>query len=449
MNAPLRAPSHPLQRRAQRGLAALVVVMVLFFVVSLVAAYTNRNLIFEQRTSANYYRGTQIFSVAQAGVDWATAMINGGRMLDNCTLSSSAGDASFRERYLSIDPTTGYITPVPQAGGGRRSAACVYNGSGWNCSCPTDADPAPTVPTGAGPFPAYRVRFATVSNTTLPNSVIRLEVVGCPRLDLTAGGCLDFDNSTGDEGRQFISVVLGLHSGMKTTPAAALTARGNITVSGSMQAHNADIPASGVKPSGGIAVQAGGSISGLTVTGAPGMPAAAATVESDPSLHGLTGQGTLLPTASDRMFANMFGLPRQEYSRQPALYKITPCPCNASTLRAAIQMNPGRPIWVDGNLSLDSAGDIGSATAPVAVVVDGQVTASASINYYGMLYARANPTWNYTGNLTFNGAVVAENTLSGSGSTNFIYDPALLQRLRVTTGSFVPVAASWKDWVMP
>ncbi|MBK7062382.1 MAG: hypothetical protein IPH51_18705 [Rubrivivax sp.] len=33
--------------------------MVLFFIMSLVAAYTSRNLIFEQRTSANQLRSTQ------------------------------------------------------------------------------------------------------------------------------------------------------------------------------------------------------------------------------------------------------------------------------------------------------------------------------------------------------------------------------------------------------
>ncbi|HRZ62470.1 MAG TPA: PilX N-terminal domain-containing pilus assembly protein, partial [Rubrivivax sp.] len=44
---------------AARGAAALVVVMVLFFIMSLVAAYASRNLIFEQRTSANNYRSTQ------------------------------------------------------------------------------------------------------------------------------------------------------------------------------------------------------------------------------------------------------------------------------------------------------------------------------------------------------------------------------------------------------
>ena len=52
--------------------------MLLFFIISLVAAYAGRNLIFEQKTSANQYRATQAFEAAEAGLEWALAMLNGG-----------------------------------------------------------------------------------------------------------------------------------------------------------------------------------------------------------------------------------------------------------------------------------------------------------------------------------------------------------------------------------
>lgn len=437
----------PYRGRSQRGLAALVVVMVLLFVVSMVAAYTNRNLIFEQRTSANYFRSTQIFEVAQSGVDWAASMVNGTRIQDNCTASANAADTSFRQRYLDIDPVSGAITPRDKLGGGRRSAACVFNGATWNCSCPTDADPAPVAPVGAGPFPAFRVRFNTISSSTVPGFV-RVEVVGCPRLDLTAGGCLDFDNPRGDEGRQFISVVLGMHSAVKTTPAAALTVRQDINAVGAtMQAHNADVPASGARPSGGVAVQTGGNLLDgiVSYSGAPGMPPEAALADDDPSLRDLTAQPPLLPEVWDRMFSNMFGLRPDDYRRQPALFQLTGCPCNAAALRDAILMNPGRAIWVDGNLSLDSAGNIGAIDAPVMVVVNGQVTAPTTVSFFGVLYSRARP-WSISGTVNVLGAAVAENALQGSGSSSFVYDAAVLQRLRVTTGSLVPVPASWKDF---
>ena len=56
------------RRNRERGAATLVVVMVLFFIISMVAAYTSRNLIFEQRTSANQYRSTQAQEAAEAGL---------------------------------------------------------------------------------------------------------------------------------------------------------------------------------------------------------------------------------------------------------------------------------------------------------------------------------------------------------------------------------------------
>ena len=65
-------------RRTPRGVAALTVVMVLFFIMALVAAYTNRNLVFEQRISANSYRLARAADAAEAGLDWTVALLNGG-----------------------------------------------------------------------------------------------------------------------------------------------------------------------------------------------------------------------------------------------------------------------------------------------------------------------------------------------------------------------------------
>ena len=184
--------------RAQRGVATLVVVMVLFFIISLVAAYTNRNLLFEQRTSANQYRSTQSHEAAQAGIEWAVAMLNSGRITTACTPSTSAGDTNFRQRYLTIG-ANGVISANASASGSvpYLSARCVFNGNGWNCDCPADGTPAPTVPTGAGAFPAYGMRFVSLTGTP-PPGVIRLETIACARYD---DACLDFNNNEGDEGR--------------------------------------------------------------------------------------------------------------------------------------------------------------------------------------------------------------------------------------------------------
>ena len=92
----------PLSRRANasaRGVATLTMVMILFFVMAMVAAYANRNLIYEQRTSINFYREAASMSAAEAGVDWAMAMPSGGRECSGRRLPLAL-PASARRRYL-------------------------------------------------------------------------------------------------------------------------------------------------------------------------------------------------------------------------------------------------------------------------------------------------------------------------------------------------------------
>ena len=76
----MRHPARSQSRYRQTGAATLIVVMVLFFIISLVAAYTNRSLIFEQRTSSNQYRSTQALEVADAGLEWAISQLNFERL---------------------------------------------------------------------------------------------------------------------------------------------------------------------------------------------------------------------------------------------------------------------------------------------------------------------------------------------------------------------------------
>jgi Tfp pilus assembly protein PilX len=441
---PSAAPVRHLRPRQQRGVATLIVVMVLFFVVTLVAAYTNRNLIFEQRTSANQYRATMSFETAQAGLQWAVAMLNGSRIDANCAPSVSSADTTFRERYLNTDATTGLVSGNLKSDGTTLYAACVFNGSGWNCSCPADADPAPTVPTGAGLFPAFQVRFIrnTTSSPAIPPGVIRVDAVACPRFDAT---CLSTVNAAGDEGRSVVSALIGLQSALKTPPAAALTVRGGLNVgTASIRAFNSDIT------SGAVAVQLGGTSDSnsrlaMVLGSAPGTPSVFGYVEGDSMLFNLTTAGTLLPTLGDRMFATLLGMAPATYRGQPALTVVDGCPCTAQQVRDAIAQNPLRPIWVDGDLAIDSSGNIGSTTAPVMLVVAGNMTFTNNVTIYGVVYSRGDP-WTTGGTGTIQGAAVAENDLAGNGTATYVYNRDVLNLLRIRYGSFVVIPGSWKDY---
>jgi hypothetical protein len=272
----------------------LVVVMVLFFLMSLVAAYTSRNLIFEQRVSLNQYRSTQAFEAAEAGLEWALAMLNSGRIDANCLeLPATAANTSFRQRYLNIVPVTGPTTAnitakkwSPAVGVDIELApSCVFNGADWTCSCPSNGAPVIAAPAATGVFPAFRVRFT--SGDVAPNLItapgtIRIESNGCTR---AADDCLNFPaRGVESEGRASVTALVALRNALSTPPTAAITVLGNLNTGSTVNAFNTE------PDRGGIAVQAGGvlQLPDLNVLHTiPGTSISTAKVINDTSLSSL------------------------------------------------------------------------------------------------------------------------------------------------------------------
>lgn len=444
------------RRSAQRGLASLVVVMVLFGIVAMVAAYTNRNLIFEQRTSLNQYRSTQALEAAEAGLEWAKALLNSGRINASCQPSTATTDNSFRQRYLSID-ADGLVTPVanpnPPASPDTNAltAACVRNGTGWACSCPVTGVPTPTT-SGDSVNPAFRVRFIGGQGQA---GVVRLEVNGCTRFAREA--CLNFlgtstgggagagaDRSMGlaNDGRVLITELISLASGLPSPPVAALTAGGNVNLGGA-----AARLANGHVPSGGWTVHTAGTVAaaGLQLESLPGTPGSLSLLEND-------GQ---MPTGTDRLFASVFNMWPDTFRSQPGLVVLdatttgcTASGCTAAAVRTASQQFPGLPIWVAGNLEVDSTGDIGSASEPVVVVVNGDLTFSAggaTTSLFGVVFVRK-ATWTTAGAGLIRGAVIAQGAVAGDMTTQISYAADVVKRARLATGSFVRIPGGWKDY---
>ena len=161
-------------------------------------------------------------------------------------------------------------------------------------------------------------------------------------------------------------------------------------------------------------------------------------VDTDLSLSSLT---------PNRMFANVFGLWRETYRDQPGavLLNCGLVGCSASAVRTTIAQNPGRVLWLQGDFSVDSSGDIGSATEPVVIVASGGVTFTAAARMYGLLYTQA-ATWTTSGAAEVRGAVVAEGNVGGTSTATFVYDAPLLTQLRTRSGSFALVPGSWRDF---
>lgn len=422
------------QRTSQHGAASLIVVMVLFFVISMVAAYTNRNLIFEQKTSANQYRSTRALEAAEAGLEWALTLLNTGRLTASCLPSTNPADTDFRQRYLTIDAANGNITTKLKSSGGALSPSCVYDGSNWVCDCPADADPSLTAPSSSGIFPAFRVQLRAIAGQP---GVVRIDVNGCTTLD---EGCLKFpgDPQPG-EGRASVHAVAALRGSVFSPPTAALTSRVTINSTASLGLFNT--LTTGV----GVTAHAGGAITlpGARLTGPAGTPGAATLVDGDAQLAALS---------DERLFHNLFGTARNTYRDQPGAIVVN-CSggCIASTVRSKIALNPGRVLWLDGDVDFDSPGDVGSASQPVMIVVTGNASFSSPVTVYGLVYSQATSasspgTWTASGSGSIVGAAVSEGSFSGTATTNIVFDADILMRLRTINGSFVRVPGSWKDF---
>jgi Tfp pilus assembly protein PilX len=426
----------PRRPHTQRGVASLIIVMVLFFIVSMVAAYTSRNLIFEQRTSANQYVSTQAMEAAEAGIEWAVSMLNHGRIDANCVSSAVLTDTTFRERVLEVDAADDFRIKRLQVGSPAQpaQATCVWNGNAWDCACPTAAAGVvlPAAPAGVGTFPAFRVRFVTSSTAQYPN-VVRVEANGCTRLD---DDCLSFTGQgLSNEGRTVARSLLAMVPALPRPPSAALTAGGTVdlTAGAPLALFNTDASV------GGISIRARGAVSvdNSLLFSLPGTPGAQTLSASDLSL----------PATADAFFADTFNMWPLTQRQQPAAITLDcdPVACDAATVRDLAARNPGRPIWLAGDLDIDSAGDIGSATSPVLLVVEGALDFTTDITIHGLVYVRS-ADWVTAGSSTVRGAIIAEGNVSGAGTPQIVYDRALLESLRLTSGSIVRVPGGWRDY---
>jgi Tfp pilus assembly protein PilX len=424
---PRPAPKTP-RRQAQSGVATLLVVMALFFLVSMVAAYASRNLVFEQRISANQYRATQAFELAEGGVDWALALLNGSRVDGSCAASVDVASDRFRTRYLRIDGASGVIDPVrwnSPTGSATLTPSCLRHAEGWTCSCPANAAPVLADPGGPGVKPVFRVQFEA---TTTPG-ILRISSTGCTAND---DSCLRLARGEGAEAAARLNVTVALVPALAQAPVAAITTRGQLAINGIFRVVNDDASVNGLTVHAG----SGAIPAAVELFTVPGTPAERSTV-IDPALAALT---------PDRMFVSYFGASRQAFQRQPTTLSFTCAGAFGTRLRDFIAQNPGRAIWVTDALDIDSDVAIGSADMPALLVVNGPVDMSAAgASITGVVYSQA-AAWPSKGRGSIVGALVAEGDVIGPSAPDVRYDAAVISRIRLMQGPMVRVPGGWRDF---
>jgi len=459
----------PVRSTQQRGMAALTVVMVLFFVMAMLAAYTNRNLVFEQRISANSYRATRALEAADAGVEWSIGMLNAGRITATCTPAEpdqAAALTDFRSRYLvpATDDSNGegaFSVPWGQVPANRVYPTCVIVNGAPRCACPAMGQAAEAINVPAdGVATAFRITFRLFNDDTVRGGAVQLVSRGCSNPGAGDTSCIaQNNNAPAVDGSTSVITTLGLVRALPVAPMATLTAGTTITATApgaALRAYNTDHEPQkpGTVHSGGIQsfsaaseffVPRGTGSGTVTDADRAGDPKKVellfGLVEQDANLSNLAAQG------ADAWFRSQFVLDADSYQRQPAVVRLDcAAGCNRARIAAALVLNPRNPIWANGDVNLDAAAggvvdDLGTAANPMMLIVNGNLTISGDAAIRG--FAHANQiTWSAPA-ATWDGALVSATSFTATTVATLRYDKAVLDTIRLGYGSFVRAPGGW------
>ena len=427
--------------KQQRGAATLVVSMTLLFGMTLIAFFANKNMIFEQKTSANQMRSTKAFEAAEAGIEWATSMLNDPRYTNATCTTTGTNTRSFRSQYLPYSASSGFA-PVSNAQPG-----CSMNSATGtpvlSCSCPA-AGSNPSLSSTTDP--TFTVKFEPVNAATLPggtanNESVLVTAYGCTAAD---GRCVPGFTGSADA-HQKISVILKLRPALRAVPAAA------VTTGGSLQLTSAASTVSNTDPdSNGILVNAGGGINSTAVTGCngsfkdfanpvtlPGTPWQNSMVSNDASLSALSNN-------PDAMFESYFGTTLNQFRADTSTKNLTSCGSVVNDFYTAFDQGY-RSFYTACNFQTNN--DLGSLANPVILVTAAALQFNGGADIYGLIYGDQ-ATWSEVGlgNGSINGALVVRGNYCANANAEYNYNADALKNVRGTTGTLIRVPGSWKDF---
>jgi hypothetical protein len=455
---------HSLDR--QRGAAALVVALVLLFGATLVAFFANRTMIFEQRTSANQYRATKAFELADGGLEWAMARLNDPLTLtaNLCTAASGTGLVNFRERYVRPQPAdathpTGWFnvvggTPPPTPG-------CEIDPTTGAQSCGCPAAGAAALATAA--WPRFRVQFNAV-----PSDPSAVEIIsrGCTNGD----PCDPTQAVTASDATAVARVVVKIAPTFPGGgPSAGLISGSTTVISGSLNVVNQDTRTNGVTINTGSFVDYSGN--GVSVVSLPGTPPTASILDNDPTLLQLTNADA----NGELFFSSFLGMGFSDFQSNPLTVVISAGSSNNAANRTCSGANDcGSAVsyWIDrgytqfwvapdvtfnnGNMPATTGGTLGTASRPIVVATPGQLQTTGGITAYGVFFAASasavdDLVLSGGGASTIYGSLITRGDFARTGNGNLTIVPRsnLFGETGRPGGVLIPVPGSWRDKATP
>lgn len=438
----------------QRGAAALVVTMLLLFGSSIIVFYLNRGLIFEQKTSANQVRSTGAFEMAEAGIEWATGMLNTDSEITDACAFGSTTTATFRQRYI-----------LP-AGNAATAAAtntypgCKVNGTTLTCSCPLVAgvNDEAVAALGTAVLPGFTVAFSNVAGDT---TSVRVTATGCTAQDrackpatVTPSTADDATTNPATTGRSDawaqVSVIMKLRPLLRAAPSSALTCGTSCAVGGSYEIVNTEVASNGYLVNAGTTISSG---PGTTYRTIPGQPIQNALVAGDDSLNDLASSDTTCSASA--MFKTYFGTTMAEYAAQTGqVVSIPGCtvPSTCGTMVQAALLTGKKNFYFPDGLALNNSAPFSAMGGPgagegVNIVSPGDISINGNITIYGLIFSNsANVNDLGTGTVDINGAMITCAGYNNNGNGTLTYDSNALGGQNWRPGPVVRVPGSWRDF---
>lgn len=451
--------------RRQRGAAALVVAMVLLFGMTLAAFFINRGMIFEQRTSANQYRATRAFEVAEAGLEWAVARLNDTANIGAAPSCAPAAGATarFADRYL---PLAAGVPPPGFASAAVGAASCRISPAGVvNCECPNAGTDAAV---GVADEPRFTVQFLTGAANGVPDPwSVRVVSRGCTN----AGSYCNPGSTATPDGVAVVTALYKMRPALPTGPGAGLITGAATNIGGNMKVINLDPKSNGITINAGSVVNLDGSTEAFTL---PGTPPRASVLDNDPALRDLTNADA----TGEIFFKSFLGESFGEYQNGEDTWLITSGSCGARTrcTSCASSNDCGQAMsnaydlgvqkfWADTPLKMVSSTrpaltatnpdrSFGTKDRPLIIASSSEIEFSGSIVAYGLFYsATATATFDLidpgTGSAMVFGAIVSRSRFTkGTGNMSLVYDANLFNPGPLR-GTMVRVPGSWRDSETP
>lgn len=469
----------------QRGAAALVVTLLLLFGLSITVFYLNRGLLSDQKTSATQVRSTTAQEIAEAGLEWATGLLNSPYDIGTDCLFLTTTQISFRRRYAQTywasatpPPATLYESVTAIVPAQKTYPGCKVDGTTLTCSCPalspatlvvTDPGSAAAAPTnrfgttnetfttaalGTAVLPGFTVAFSPVPAAIAPKSpndrqndpeAVRVTVTGCTAfVNACAPGTVT--GASGPDAVAVVTAIIKLRPMLRAAPAAALTCGRNCAPGGSYNIINTDPSTNGITINAGGTITVSGGASTATI---PGLPPQNAQVSADASLSALSSAD---PTCSgSSMFQAYFGSTVAEYAAVPTTKTIPNCD-NANSCGGLMNTayNDGwRSFYFPDGLALNNSAPfsaLGSASDPVTLVTPGSFDINGNISIYGLVFSNSASLNDLgTGTANIYGGIVVCRDQSSNGNGTIAYDPKVMTGARRNSALAVKVPGSWTN----